>query len=119
MKKLIFIAFIFICEVSVAQQLPEYRVYFLKGQVTITKPNTKPLQVKQKKFLYNNEDIFSGLQIIDELEKDKWIYSAMRYYENIVHKNPLDIPLLQSYVLFLLKYGFDAEASEAWKMGKN
>ena len=39
----------------------------------------------------------------------------MKYYKTIVQNNPDDDPLLKSYVLFLLKYGFNDEANAAWK----
>ncbi len=35
-----------------------------------------------------DKDILSQLQIVDELEKDNWIYTAMKYYEVIVENNP-------------------------------
>ena len=61
-----------------------------------------------------NRDILSQLQIVDELEKDDWIYTAMKYYGTIVRDNPGNDPLTKSYVLFLLKYGFEEEATKAW-----
>jgi hypothetical protein len=65
-----------------------------------------------------NKDLLSQLQIVDELEKDKWIYTAMNYYNTIVQQNAGNGPLLKSYILFLLKYGFDNEAQKAWKNAK-
>jgi hypothetical protein len=59
-------------------------------------------------------DLLSQLQIVDELEKDNWIYAAKKYYAAIVENNPTDKPLVKSYVLFLLKYGFDDEAAKEW-----
>lgn len=66
-------------------------------------------------FQKGGKDLFSQLQIVDELERDKWIHTAMKYYATIVQNNPDDDPLLKSYVLFLLKYGFNEEAHAAWK----
>ena len=60
-------------------------------------------------------DVLSQLQIVDELEKDNWIYSAMKYYATIIQHNPGNDPLAKSYVLFLLKYGFEDEAYKTWK----
>ncbi len=62
-----------------------------------------------------SNDVLSQLQIVDALEKDKWIHTAMKYYATIVQGNPGNNPLVKSYVLFLLKYGFDEEAAKAWK----
>lgn len=62
-----------------------------------------------------SNDILSQLEIVDELEKDNWIYTAMKYYATIVHTNPGNKPLVKSYVLFLLKYGFEEEAAKEWK----
>ena len=62
-----------------------------------------------------NKNILSRLEIVDELEKEKWIYTAMKYYGAIVHDNPGNSPLAKSYVLFLLKYGFEDEAKKEWK----
>ncbi len=62
-----------------------------------------------------SNDVLSQLQIVDALEKDKWIHTAMKYYATIVQGNPGNDPLVKSYVLFLLKYGFDEEAYNSWK----
>jgi hypothetical protein len=60
-------------------------------------------------------DLLNQLQIVDELEKNNWIYAASAYYSTIVKANSDNYPLLKSYVLFLLKYGFDDEADTTWK----
>jgi hypothetical protein len=65
-------------------------------------------------FQKGGDNLLSQLQIIDELEQDKWIYTALRHYASLTKNNPDDEPLLKSYVLFLLKYGFDEEARKAW-----
>lgn len=69
-------------------------------------------------FQKGGNDLLSQLQIIDELEQDKWIYTALKYYATLAKNNPDDEPLLKSYVLFLLKYGFDEEAQKAWSSMK-
>ncbi len=59
--------------------------------------------------------LLSQLNIIDELEKHKWIYSALHYYAAILHNHSGDVALAKSYILFLLKYSFEEEASNTWK----
>jgi len=69
----------------------------------------------------NNGDtvLESRLQIIDKLEKKALIYPILHYYANLVNNNPNDIALRKSYVLFLLKYGFNKEALHEWQQVKN
>ena len=62
----------------------------------------------------DNENLEKQLQQIDKLEKNALIHAASARYEDIVKANPGNKALLKSYVVFLLKYGFDEEAGEAW-----
>ena len=62
-----------------------------------------------------NEDLPGQLQAIDKLEKNAMIPAASKYYSSLVNANPGNEALLKSYVLFLLKYGFDEEAVKEWK----
>ncbi|MEI9807938.1 MAG: hypothetical protein WDO16_08745 [Bacteroidota bacterium] len=55
------------------------------------------------------------LQQIDKLEKNAFIHAASARYSSLVKANPGNKALLKSYILFLLKYGFDEEAKAAWK----
>ncbi len=57
MKSLLFTTFILACEICNSQQLPDYCVYLVKGEVTVAKGNSKPVRLKQNQFLYKNEII--------------------------------------------------------------
>ena len=46
--------FIVFCRQSVAQ-LPDYYVYLVTGEITITKPGAKPVVVKQKDLVFKND----------------------------------------------------------------
>ena len=70
--------------------------------------------IQSLKVLKGEADLLSQLQIVDELEKNNWIYAASEYYSTIVKANSDNFPLLKSYVLFLLKYGFVEEAETTW-----
>ena len=48
MKSLLFTAFILACEICNSQQLPDYCVYLVKGEVTVAKGNSKPVRCKTK-----------------------------------------------------------------------
>ena len=50
--------------------------------------------------LKGGDDLLNQLQIVDELEKNNWIYAAAEYYSVIAKANPDNYPLLKSYVLF-------------------
>jgi hypothetical protein len=65
--------------------------------------------------LKGNKDLLAQLQVIDELENNNWIYTASGLYATIIQDNPDNEPLLKSYVLFLLNYGFNEEAEAVWK----
>lgn len=103
--------------------------WVVKGNGTSCESDPIPFEIRSKEdgqklipaleIKKGNKDILSRLQIVDELEKDKWIYTAMKYYASIVQNNPGNVPLVKSYVLFLLKYGFDDKAAAAWKEIKN
>ncbi|MFI5130687.1 MAG: hypothetical protein ACHQFX_11875, partial [Chitinophagales bacterium] len=60
------------------------------------------------------ESIEVRLQQIDKLEKNAFINIAAARYATLVKDNPGNKPLLKSYVVFLLKYGFEEEAKAAW-----
>lgn len=62
-----------------------------------------------------NESIEIQLQHIDKLEKNAFINVASARYAAVVKANKNNVALLKSYVLFLLKYGFDEEAASVWK----
>jgi hypothetical protein len=65
-----------------------------------------------------NEDgksVETQLLQIDKLDENGFIYAAMARYRNLVKANPENTSLRKSYVLFLLKYGFDEDAASAWK----
>ena len=70
--------------------------------------------IQSLKVLKGEADLLSQLQIVDELEKNNWIYAASEYYFSIIKANSDNFPLLKSYVLFLLKYGFVEEAEAIW-----
>ena len=70
--------------------------------------------IQSLKVLKGEADLLSQLQIVDELEKNNWIYAASEYYFSIIKANSDNFPLLKSYVLFLLKYGFVEEAEATW-----
>lgn len=65
-----------------------------------------------------NEDLQNKFQIIETLEKKGMIYSAADFYQSLIKENPDDEALRKSCVLFLLKYGFDEEATVAWDAQK-
>ena len=46
--------FIVFCRQSMAQ-LPDYYVYLVTGEITITKPGAKPVVVKQKDLVFKND----------------------------------------------------------------
>ncbi len=54
--KYIFLLLI-ISSTTSAQQLPEYVVYLVKGEVTVHKGKTKPVKVKQHQFIYATETL--------------------------------------------------------------
>lgn len=56
MKYLIFIFLFALCLQGQAQ-LPDYYVYLVNGEATITKPGAKPMAVKQKQLVYKNDVI--------------------------------------------------------------
>ena len=60
--------------------------------------------------LLPSNDLFGQLDIIDKLEQNKWIYRASGYYAKLVQENPDNVFLCKSYIVFLLKYGFEKEA---------
>lgn len=62
-----------------------------------------------------NESFEKQLQHIDKLEKNALIHAASSLYAALVKMHPDNIALLKSYVVFLLKYGFEDEARAAWK----
>src|SRR5450631_1880678 len=55
MKSLLFAVLVLTCKICASQKFPDYCVYIVKGEVTITKAGSGPLQVKQKQLLYKNE----------------------------------------------------------------
>ncbi len=63
----------------------------------------------------NDQDLPGGLQAINKLEKNGLIPAAAEYYSTLVNKYPGEEILLKSYVLFLLKYGYDDRAYSAWQ----
>jgi hypothetical protein len=65
--------------------------------------------------LKGSKDLLAQLQVIDELENNNWIYAASDLYATVLQANPDNIPLLKSYVLFLLNYGFNEEAEAIWR----
>lgn len=63
----------------------------------------------------NDQDLPEGLQAINKLEKNGLIHAAAEYYSTLVNKYPNEEILVKSYVLFLLKYGYDDRAYSAWE----
>jgi hypothetical protein len=59
-------------------------------------------------------DLSSQLQVINRLEKNGLIDAASDYYVRLIKANQHDAALRKSYVLFLLKYGFNEDALSAW-----
>ncbi len=55
------------------------------------------------------------LQQIEKLEKNAFIDAAAARYSLLVKSNKDNKALLKSYVLFLIKYGFEGEARSLWK----
>ena len=62
-----------------------------------------------------HQDLQGQLQAINKLEKNAMIPAAAAHYLNLVHENPGNEALLKSYIAFLLKYSFDAEAYSMWQ----
>lgn len=62
-----------------------------------------------------SEELSARLQAISKLEKNGLIPAASRYFEKLIDGNSDNPALLKSYVLFLLKYGYDAKAFEVWQ----
>lgn len=60
-------------------------------------------------------DLPGQLQAVNKLEKNAMIPAAAEYYSKLIEANPGNEALLKSYVLFLLKYGFDNEAYAIWQ----
>lgn len=54
------------------------------------------------------------LQQIEKLEKNAFIDAAAARYSLLVKSNKDNKALLKSYVLFLIKYGFDEDARNMW-----
>jgi hypothetical protein len=61
-----------------------------------------------------SNDLAMQLSIVNQLEKNALIYSAINFYTKIIKANPENKALLKSYIFFLLKYGFNEEALSAW-----
>ena len=61
------------------------------------------------------DDLISALDKLDRLEKNALILKASDYYTAVIKANPGNLPLMKSYIVFLFKYGFDAEAESAWQ----
>lgn len=66
-----------------------------------------------------NDSLTTELETIDKLEKNALVYAVKNQYINLINKYPDNKALLQMYIMFLLNYGFDDEARNAWKGGKN
>lgn len=62
-----------------------------------------------------DSDLISALELADKLEKNAMIYAAKKNYQELLNKYPDNKTVLRLYVLFLLKYGFDDQASLVWK----
>jgi hypothetical protein len=62
-----------------------------------------------------DDDLISQFDKIDRLEKNALIFKASDYYAAVIKANPGNMPLLKSYIAFLLKNGFDTEAQSAWQ----
>ena len=62
-----------------------------------------------------DDDLISQLEKLDKLEKNGLIFKAYDYYATIIKANAGNLPLLKSYIIFLFKYGFDAEAESEWE----
>ncbi len=56
MKHLLILLSFALCE-QASTQFPDYCVFLVSGEVTITKPNAKAIAVKQKEFVYKNDII--------------------------------------------------------------
>ena len=54
------------------------------------------------------------LEVIDKLEKNAFIYTAKKNYEEASATNTGNKALQHMYVMFLLNYGFNNEAAKAW-----
>ena len=80
----------------------------------LTPENEKKL-VEQLTTAAGDENLEIQLQQIDKLEKNALIHAAAARYDNLVKADRGNKALLKSYVVFLLKYGFEEEARAAWK----
>ena len=63
----------------------------------------------------SNADLPGQLLAINKLEKNGLIPAASEYYSTLVNTNPGNEVLLKSYVLFLLRYGYDTKAYLVWQ----
>jgi hypothetical protein len=81
----------------------------------LTSDNEKKL-VDQLVPAMGNQSLEMQLQQIDKLEKNAFIHAASVRYAGIVKANPGNKALVKSYVVFLLKYGFDEQARSAWTL---
>ena len=59
------------------------------------------------------------LDAINKLVEDNMVDLAAQYYGQVVDENPDDALIKKSYVLFLLEYGFDADAEKIWNTIQN
>ncbi len=79
-------------------------------------PEDEQKQVEQlTSSLMGNESLEIQLQQVDRLEKNALIHAASSRYAALVKAQPDNKALLKSYVIFLLNYGFEAEARAVWR----
>jgi len=90
----------------------EVPVYF-----EIITPETEQKMISSLLQGKDYNDLPGRLQAINKLEKNAMIPAAGGYYSKLINDNPGNGALLKSYVLFLLKYGFDKEAYAVWQKG--
>jgi hypothetical protein len=88
----------------------EIPIYF-----EILTPESEQKLVEQLTAATDNPSLEKQLQQVDKLEKNGLIDAASSRYAAIVKTDPGDKALLKSYIVFLLKYGFDDKAKAAWK----
>lgn len=64
----------------------------------------------------NNESDFTGrFNAINKLIKNALIPAALKDYSELANAYPDNATLVKSYVLLLLKYGYDEEAYDVWE----
>jgi hypothetical protein len=81
----------------------------------ILTPENEMKLIEQLTGTVAGETLEIQLQQIDKLEKNVFIPAALSRYADLAKADPGNKALFKSYIVFLLKYGFDDEARAAWK----